>query len=94
MGMSRRMEHYDTAAWQPYLIVAASRRGLYTVRPGLSCIVQIMPSAWAERGDNCVIVTGDPWGGRTLEWLTSSPPAPYNFAIVPEVRRSRRISGT
>ena len=33
-------------------------------------------------------LTGDPWDGRTLEWLTSSPPAPYNFAVVPEVRES------
>jgi cytochrome o ubiquinol oxidase subunit 1 len=33
-------------------------------------------------------LTGDPWDGRTLEWLTSSPPAPYNFAVVPDVRES------
>jgi len=25
----------------------------------------------------------DPWDGRTLEWLTSSPPAVYNFAKTP-----------
>jgi cytochrome o ubiquinol oxidase subunit 1 len=30
--------------------------------------------------------TGDPWNGRTLEWLTASPPAAYNFAVIPEVR--------
>ena len=30
-------------------------------------------------------VTGDPWGGRTLEWSTSSPPPPYNFAFTPVV---------
>ncbi len=30
-------------------------------------------------------LTGDPWGGRTLEWATSSPPPFYNFAIVPQV---------
>jgi len=29
--------------------------------------------------------TGDPWGGRTLEWSTSSPPPPYNFALTPIV---------
>jgi len=29
--------------------------------------------------------TGDPWEGRTLEWLTSSPPAAYNFAKIPVV---------
>jgi cytochrome o ubiquinol oxidase subunit 1 len=30
-------------------------------------------------------VTGDPWGGRTLEWATSSPPPDYNFAFTPVV---------
>jgi cytochrome o ubiquinol oxidase subunit 1 len=30
--------------------------------------------------------TGDPWSGLTLEWLTASPPAPYNFAVIPDVR--------
>jgi len=29
--------------------------------------------------------TGDPWGGRTLEWSTSSPPPDYNFAFTPVV---------
>jgi cytochrome o ubiquinol oxidase subunit 1 len=29
--------------------------------------------------------TGDPWGGRTLEWATSSPPPVYNFAKTPVV---------
>jgi cytochrome o ubiquinol oxidase subunit I len=31
-------------------------------------------------------VTGDPWGGRTLEWSTASPPPDYNFAFTPVVR--------
>jgi cytochrome o ubiquinol oxidase subunit 1 len=29
--------------------------------------------------------SGDPWDGRTLEWSTTSPPPPYNFAVLPEV---------
>jgi cytochrome c oxidase subunit 3/cytochrome o ubiquinol oxidase subunit 3 len=29
----------------------------------------------------------DPWDGRTLEWAIPSPPPPYNFAALPEVRR-------
>ena len=27
----------------------------------------------------------DPWDGRTLEWMTSSPPPVYDFAVVPTV---------
>jgi cytochrome c oxidase subunit I len=27
----------------------------------------------------------DPWGGPTLEWAVSSPPAPYNFTVIPTV---------
>ena len=30
-------------------------------------------------------VTGDPWGARTLEWSTASPPPDYNFAFTPVV---------
>ena len=83
MGMSRRMEHYDTAAWQPYLIIAAI--GAVFVLFGLAfLIVQIVVSI--RRREELADTTGDPWGGRTLEWLTASPPAPYNFAVLPEVR--------
>jgi len=32
-----------------------------------------------------VDVSADPWDARTLEWMTSSPPPEYNFAVVPEV---------
>ncbi len=31
----------------------------------------------------------DPWDGHTLEWLTSSPPPPYNFARIPVVHSRR-----
>ncbi len=27
----------------------------------------------------------NPWGGSTLEWKTTSPPAYYNFRVTPEV---------
>jgi cytochrome o ubiquinol oxidase subunit 1 len=82
MGMPRRMEHYDTPAWQPLLIVAAL--GAIAIFAGIVCmIVQLVVSirnraALADSAD-------DPWDGRTLEWATSSPPAPYNFALLPHV---------
>src|SRR5205823_13190838 len=28
----------------------------------------------------------NPWGGGTLEWATTSPPQPYNFASLPIVQ--------
>jgi len=28
----------------------------------------------------------NPWGAGTLEWATSSPPPPYNFRAIPEIR--------
>jgi len=27
----------------------------------------------------------DPWDARTLEWMTTNPPAPYNFEVLPEI---------
>jgi cytochrome c oxidase subunit I len=33
----------------------------------------------------------DPWDAWTLEWSTSSPPAAYNFAVIPTVRSRRPL---
>ncbi|MPZ41682.1 MAG: cytochrome o ubiquinol oxidase subunit I [Rhizobiales bacterium] len=83
MGMPRRMEHYNIALWQPYLIVAAL--GAVLILIGIIfLLVQLVVSVRQRQGS--LDRTGDPWNGRTLEWLTSSPPAPYNFAVLPDVR--------
>jgi cytochrome o ubiquinol oxidase subunit 1 len=82
MGMPRRMQHYDIPEWQPHLIIAAF--GAFVILVGIILmVVQLVVSArdWRNRRD----LTGDPWDGYTLEWLTSSPPAPYNFAVLPEI---------
>jgi len=82
MGMSRRLAHYNNPAWQPYLIVAAG--GTVVILLGIVMqIIQLVVSI-RER-DSSRDLTGDPWDGRTLEWATSSPPAPYNFATIPVV---------
>ena len=83
MGMPRRMEHYNVALWQPYLIVAAF--GALLILLGIVfLIVQLVVSV--RQRQQTLDLSGDPWNGRTLEWLTSSPPAPYNFAVLPDVR--------
>ncbi len=82
MGMPRRMEHYANPAWQPYLIVAAIGTGV--ILAGIICqIIQLAVSIRNRHASRDL--TGDPWNGRTLEWSTTSPPAPYNFAAIPVV---------
>ena len=82
LGMTRRMQHYADTSWQPYLIVAEV--GAMVILVGiLATIAQLVVSirTRAARRDS----SGDPWGGRTLEWSTTSPPPHYNFAVLPEV---------
>jgi cytochrome o ubiquinol oxidase subunit 1 len=83
LGMPRRMEHYDIAAWQPHLIIAAI--GALIIFFGIVCLgVQLAVSARDRK--RALDLTGDPWNARSLEWATSSPPAPYNFAVLPQVQ--------
>ena len=66
---------------QPWLIIAAV--GACFVALGLACQVMQLIASFKNRR---ALVSGpDPWDGRTLEWATASPPAPYNFAMIPQV---------
>jgi cytochrome o ubiquinol oxidase subunit 1 len=82
LGMTRRMQHYDVAAWRPWLFAAGV--GAVIILIGIIFqIAQLFVSIRrrAELRDR----TGDPWDGRSLEWATSSPPPVFNFAIPPDV---------
>ncbi len=82
MGMTRRMQSYPNAEFQPWLVVAMI--GAFIIGAGiLFQILQIVVSI-RDRKKNADL-TGDPWDARTLEWETSSPPAFYNFAKLPVV---------
>ncbi len=82
MGVTRRTQHFADVAVQPYLTVAAV--GVFIIMCGiLAFVIQLVVSFFKR--EQLRDLTGDPWGGRTLEWSTSSPPPPYNFAFTPVV---------
>ena len=82
MGMTRRMQHYDVAAWRPWLLIAAG--GAIVILAGITLqIAQLAVSI--RRREALRDETGDPWDGRSLEWATSSPPPAFNFAVLPHV---------
>jgi cytochrome c oxidase subunit I len=80
-GMTRRIADYPSArGWEG--LNALSTAGSYVI--ALSMVffaVNVLVSLRRplEAGD-------DPWGGQTLEWATTSPPPPGNFAALPPVR--------
>jgi cytochrome o ubiquinol oxidase subunit 1 len=82
LGMTRRMQYYEVAAWQPWLLVAAAGAGIILLGIVLQ-IVQLVVSI--SRRDELRDETGDPWDGRSLEWATPSPPPAFNFAVLPNI---------
>jgi len=84
MGVTRRMSHFEDPSLQIWFVIAAV--GAVIILCGiLAFLVQIVVSI-RNREALCDL-TGDPWGGRTLEWSTSSPPPAYNFAFTPVVHQ-------
>jgi cytochrome o ubiquinol oxidase subunit 1 len=84
MGMPQRLERYYVAGWQPYLIVAEF--GAIFILCGIAFLA-IQLAVSIRNHAALAVSTGDPWkNGRTLEWATASPPAAYNFAVVPQVK--------
>lgn len=82
MGMTRRLSQQIDPQFHTMLMIAAS--GAVLIALGILCLVIQMYVSIRDRDQNRDL-TGDPWGGRTLEWATSSPPPFYNFAVVPHV---------
>ncbi|AJP59853.1 cytochrome o ubiquinol oxidase subunit I [Pandoraea faecigallinarum] len=82
MGMTRRLNHYSNPEWQPWLIAALI--GALFIAAGIGFqVLQLVVSIKNRKA--LADTTGDPWNGRTLEWMTSSPPQFYNFAEEPRV---------
>jgi cytochrome o ubiquinol oxidase subunit 1 len=82
MGVTRRMSHFDDPSI--HYLFQISLFGTLMIAAGIGCLLmQIVVSVINRK--KLADVTGDPWGGRTLEWATSSPPPDYNFAFTPVV---------
>lgn len=82
MGVTRRLRHFDDPTLQPYFIVAAI--GALLIAGGIACMLIQFYVSIRDR-EKLKDVTGDPWNARSLEWSTSSPPPPYNFAFTPVI---------
>ncbi|WP_417213542.1 cytochrome o ubiquinol oxidase subunit I [Alcanivorax sp.] len=82
MGVTRRVSHFEDQSLQIWFQIAAL--GAFLIAIGIAAfIIQLVVSFL--RRESLQDETGDPWDGRTLEWSTSSPPPPYNFAFTPQV---------
>lgn len=82
LGFMRRTSHYANTAFQPYLVLALIGALLILIGVGF----QVLQFAYSiKHRKKLADKTGDPWGGRTLEWSISSPAPFYNFAHIPEV---------
>ena len=82
MGVTRRVSHFDDPSLQIWFVIAAVGAGLIAL--GIGCFIIQLVVSYVRR-EALRDLTGDPWGGRTLEWSTSSPPPAYNFAFTPLV---------
>ena len=82
MGVTRRVSRFEDPSLQIWFIIAAF--GAFLVMLGIASMLMQFFVSYRNR-EALRDVTGDPWGGRTLEWSTSSPPPDYNFAFTPQV---------
>jgi cytochrome c oxidase subunit 1/cytochrome c oxidase subunit I+III len=80
LGMPRRVYSYPPGlGWTGYNLTETL--GSYLLTAGLLLMtVNLVVSRFrgAPAGD-------DPWQAPTLEWATTSPPPPYNYAVIPKI---------
>jgi cytochrome c oxidase subunit 1 len=83
-GMPRRIQTYSpNAGWTDPNLLATIGFGVMLI--GVLLFVWNLISSIRAR----VPAGDDPWGGYTLEWVTTSPPPEHNFEWLPPIRSER-----
>jgi cytochrome c oxidase subunit 1 len=85
-GMPRRIADYASNAGWNDLNLAATIGGFTIAASMIPLLWNIFISLRAGK-----VAGDDPWEANTLEWATTSPPPPYNFDHLPEIRSERPL---
>jgi cytochrome c oxidase subunit 1 len=85
-GMPRRIQTYPAnAGWTDPNLLATIGFGVLLI--GVLLFVWNLIASIRSR----VPAGDDPWGGYTLEWITTSPPPEHNFEWLPPIRSERPV---
>ena len=83
-GMPRRVATYPAGlGWSTPNLVATVGYGILAL--GVLVFIADVVVSLRRR----IPAGGDPWGGYSLEWATSSPPPEHNFERLPQIRSER-----
>ncbi|MBV8170765.1 MAG: cbb3-type cytochrome c oxidase subunit I [Candidatus Eremiobacteraeota bacterium] len=87
LGMQRRVAFYDNQFEGTNLLPMVAHTNVFVSISAFVLGLSMLIFAYnalrsATRGQ---VAGPNPWGARTLEWMTSSPPPYYNFAEIPLV---------
>jgi cytochrome c oxidase subunit 1 len=85
-GMPRRIADYSSSAGWNELNLAATVGGFLIAASMLPFLWNVFLSLRSGK-----VAGDDPWEANTLEWATTSPPPPYNFDRLPEIRSERPL---
>src|SRR5947208_1258302 len=87
-GMPRRTYHYvQSPEWGMLNLI--STIGVYIIALSVSMFIFNVVKSVVLKGGK--VADDDPWNADTLEWATTSPPPPYNFARIPVVHSARPL---